>query len=102
MTRGITRRSALAAVLAAPPIVRQANAQSQFDWKRFAGERIEVSLTANPRSQILISEPARVRGHDRHPRRRRGDPGTAAPAEIRRSNSPPAGPPSTWSASACM
>lgn len=57
MTRGITRRTALAAgagLLAAPPIVREANAQSRFDWKRFAGERIEVSLTANPRSQILI------------------------------------------------
>jgi multiple sugar transport system substrate-binding protein len=57
MTRGITRRTALAAsagLLAAPPLVRQANAQSAFDWKRFAGQSIEVSLTANPRSQILI------------------------------------------------
>lgn len=57
MNRGITRRTALAAgagLLAAPPLVREANAQSAFDWKRFAGQRIEVSLTANPRSQILI------------------------------------------------
>lgn len=57
MTRGITRRTALSAgagLLAAPPIVRQANAQSAFDWKRFSGERIEVSLTSNPRSTILI------------------------------------------------
>ena len=57
MTRGITRRTALAAgagLLAAPPIVREANAQSAFDWKRFSGERIEVSLTSNPRSTILI------------------------------------------------
>jgi len=53
----ITRRDALragAAMLAAPAIVQQANAQSGFNWRRFAGERIEVSLTANPRSQILL------------------------------------------------
>lgn len=53
----ITRRDALragAAILAAPAIVQSANAQSNFNWRRFAGERIEVSLTANPRSQILI------------------------------------------------
>ncbi|WP_431285287.1 extracellular solute-binding protein [Humitalea sp. 24SJ18S-53] len=43
-----------AAVLAAPPLVEKANAQSAFDWRRYRGERIEVSLTANPRSQILI------------------------------------------------
>ncbi len=57
MTRAITRRMALTAgvgLLAAPPVVRQANAQSQFDWKRFAGQRIEVNLTTNPRSQILM------------------------------------------------
>ncbi len=53
----ISRRLLLAsstAVLAAPALVEQANAQSTFDWRRFRGERIEVSLTSNPRSQILI------------------------------------------------
>lgn len=53
----ISRRLLLAgstAVLAAPAIVEQAHAQSTFDWRRFRGERIEVSLTSNPRSQILI------------------------------------------------
>jgi len=51
-----TRRAALragAVVLAAPAFVRQANAQSAFGWRRFAGERIEVSLTKSPRSDIL-------------------------------------------------
>ena len=51
-----TRRAALkagAVILAAPAIVQQANAQSAFGWRRFAGERIEVSLTKSPRSDIL-------------------------------------------------
>ncbi len=53
----ITRRQALTAgagLLAAPALVQQVDAQGAFNWRRFAGERIEVSLTANPRSQILI------------------------------------------------
>ncbi len=53
----ITRRGALmggAGVLAVPALVSQVDAQGAFNWRRFAGERIEVSLTANPRSQILI------------------------------------------------
>ncbi|UFN46920.1 sugar ABC transporter substrate-binding protein [Roseomonas sp. OT10] len=53
----MTRRRALqagAALLAAPALVEQAHAQSQFDWKRFRGQSIDVSLTANPRSQILM------------------------------------------------
>ena len=52
-----TRRGALmggAGMLAAPALVSQVDAQGAFNWRRFAGERIEVSLTANPRSQILI------------------------------------------------
>jgi multiple sugar transport system substrate-binding protein len=52
-----TRRTALlggAGLLSAPALVRQVDAQGAFNWKRFEGERIEVSLTANPRSQILI------------------------------------------------
>lgn len=54
--RGITRRGALmagAGLLAAPAFVEKANAQSAFDWKRFRGERIEVSLTRSPRSDNL-------------------------------------------------
>jgi multiple sugar transport system substrate-binding protein len=53
----ITRRGALlggAGLLATPALVSQVDAQGAFNWRRFAGERIEVSLTANPRSQILI------------------------------------------------
>ncbi|WP_376090284.1 ABC transporter substrate-binding protein [Roseomonas sp. CCTCC AB2023176] len=52
----ITRRFALmagAGLLAAPPIVERANAQSQFDWRRFRGERIEVTLTRSPRSDVM-------------------------------------------------
>lgn len=52
-----TRRGALtggAGMLAVPALVSQVDAQGAFNWRRFAGERIEVSLTANPRSQILI------------------------------------------------
>ncbi len=52
----ITRRGALltgAALLAAPPLVERAGAQSSFDWRRFRGERIEVSLTRSPRSDVI-------------------------------------------------
>jgi multiple sugar transport system substrate-binding protein len=54
--RGITRRRALQAggsLLAAPAIIDQANAQSGFDWKRFRGERIEVSIQLSPRGTLL-------------------------------------------------
>jgi len=53
----ITRRGALqgaAGLLAMPALVEKANAQSAFDWKLARGEKLEVSLTANPRSVILI------------------------------------------------
>jgi multiple sugar transport system substrate-binding protein len=53
----ITRRTALrgaAGLLAVPALVERANAQSAFDWKRFKGERVEVSLVANPRSTLLF------------------------------------------------
>jgi multiple sugar transport system substrate-binding protein len=53
----VTRRGALlggAGLLATPALVSRVDAQGAFNWRRFAGERIEVSLTANPRSQILI------------------------------------------------
>ena len=58
MTR-TTRRSvllgasALAAPLAAPPLVEKVGAQSAFDWRRFRGERIEVSVQLSPRGQLL-------------------------------------------------
>ncbi|MCI0753791.1 extracellular solute-binding protein [Teichococcus vastitatis] len=52
-----TRRAALraaAGVLAAPALVESVGAQQAFDWKRFKGERVEASLTANPRSSLLM------------------------------------------------
>jgi multiple sugar transport system substrate-binding protein len=39
--------------LGAPAIVRTANAQSKFDWKRFSGEKIDVMMVKNPRSDLL-------------------------------------------------
>ena len=51
-----TRRrllAATAAMLAAPALVEKVGAQSAFDWKRFKGTEIEVTLTLNPRSDIL-------------------------------------------------
>jgi multiple sugar transport system substrate-binding protein len=52
----IRRRSLLtstAALLAAPALIRHAGAQSSFDWKRFSGKTITVSLTKNPRADNL-------------------------------------------------
>jgi multiple sugar transport system substrate-binding protein len=40
-------------VLGAPALVRTANAQSKFDWKRFSGEKLDVMLVKNPRSDLL-------------------------------------------------
>ena len=83
----ITRRGALragaAAVLAAPAIVQQANAQSAFGWRRFAGERIEVTMTRGPAQRERRAEPPRIRGADRHPGRLRIDSRAAAPPEDR-------------------
>jgi multiple sugar transport system substrate-binding protein len=50
--RGGAAASALG-YLAAPAIVRDANAQSAFNWKRFAGEKIDVLLVRNPRSDLM-------------------------------------------------
>ncbi|HWX47539.1 MAG TPA: sugar ABC transporter substrate-binding protein [Roseomonas sp.] len=53
----ITRRTALraaAGILAVPALVERVGAQQAFDWKRFKGEKVEASLTANPRSSLLI------------------------------------------------
>jgi multiple sugar transport system substrate-binding protein len=52
----IRRRNMLAAVtvlLAVPAIVRRAGAQTAFDWQRFKGQTITVSLTKNPRGENL-------------------------------------------------
>jgi multiple sugar transport system substrate-binding protein len=50
--RHVLRASAIG-LLAAPAIVRQANAQSAFNWKRFSGEKIDVLLVKNPRSDLM-------------------------------------------------
>lgn len=39
--------------LFAPAIIREANAQSTFNWKRFAGTKIDAMLVKNPRSDLL-------------------------------------------------
>jgi multiple sugar transport system substrate-binding protein len=41
------------AIVTAPAIITAAAAQSTFDWKQFKGQHIEVSLTKNPRSDVL-------------------------------------------------
>ena len=59
--RFITRRAALktgasAAVLGAfgaPMVARHAIGQSAFNWKRFAGQKIDVLLVKNPRSDLM-------------------------------------------------
>ena len=43
---------ASAALLAAPAIVERANAQSQFDWKQFKGQHIEVNYQLSPRGDV--------------------------------------------------
>jgi multiple sugar transport system substrate-binding protein len=42
-----------AGTLAAPAIVEQVGAQSAFDWRRFRGTELEVSLTLSPRGDTL-------------------------------------------------
>ncbi len=52
----IDRRTVLQAstgLLAAAVVAERAGAQSAFDWKQFKGTHIEVSLTKNPRSDVL-------------------------------------------------
>lgn len=49
----LTTASALASGLSAPALIRRANAQSAFDWKRFAGTKIDVLLVKNPRSDLM-------------------------------------------------
>ena len=53
----IRRREMLAtssaAVLAAPPFVQRANAQSAFDWKQFKGQSIEINFQLSPRGDLV-------------------------------------------------
>ena len=53
--RQIFRNAAgLSALIAAPSIIpRSALGQPAFDWKRFAGSKIDVALVRNPRNEIL-------------------------------------------------
>jgi multiple sugar transport system substrate-binding protein len=44
--------AASAAALAAPAIVEHANAQSEFDWKQFKGQSIEVNYQRSPRGDL--------------------------------------------------
>ena len=37
----------------APALIREANAQSTFNWKRFDGTKIDVMLVKNPRSDLM-------------------------------------------------
>ena len=62
MTR-LTRRDLMrtagtlsASVLFAPAIIRAANAQSKFDWKRFAGQKIDVLYVKNTRADMLVAK----------------------------------------------
>ena len=62
MTR-LTRRALMrtagalsASVLFAPAIIRAANAQSKFDWKRFAGQKIDVLYVKNTRADMLVAK----------------------------------------------
>jgi multiple sugar transport system substrate-binding protein len=52
----IRRRTLLGATavgLAAPPLVETVGAQQAFDWRRFRGTDLEVSLTLSPRGELL-------------------------------------------------
>src|SRR4030095_6661984 len=45
-----------ASALFAPSIIRAANAQSSFNWKRFAGQKIDVLYVKNPRDDLLVAK----------------------------------------------
>src|SRR5215467_10394020 len=54
--RSLLKAGASAAGLAAigaSPAIAPAFAQGGFDWKRFKGEHLEVSLTLGPRGELL-------------------------------------------------
>ena len=42
-----------AAGIFAPALIREANAQSTFNWKSFDGTKIDVMLVKNPRSDLM-------------------------------------------------
>ena len=50
--RRVMKIGAAALALGAPALIRKANAQSTFDWKRFAGQKIDVVLAKSPRADI--------------------------------------------------
>ena len=52
LLRTTAAASALGA-LGAPALIREANAQSSFNWKRFDGAKLDVMLVKNPRSDLL-------------------------------------------------
>jgi len=61
--KGLTRRDTLraagalgATALFAPSIIRAANAQSSFNWKRFAGQKIDVLYVKNTRADLLVAK----------------------------------------------
>src|SRR5262245_33456900 len=56
LTRRDLMRTAGASVLFAPAIIRAANAQSKFDWKRFAGQKIDVLYVKNTRADMLVAK----------------------------------------------
>ena len=45
--------SLVLASLSMPAIATRALGQSKFDWKKFAGEKIDVMLTKNPRADLM-------------------------------------------------
>lgn len=57
--RGLLRNAAVfgaLGALGAPAIIREANAQSTFNWKRFSGTKLDVMLVKNPRSDLMQAE----------------------------------------------
>ena len=50
---GTTAGAAVLAGLGAPAFIREAGAQSSFNWKRHAGTKIDVLLVKNPRSELM-------------------------------------------------
>ncbi len=52
LLQGGVAAGALGAI-GAPALIREPNAQSTFNWKRFAGTKLDVMLVKNPRSDLL-------------------------------------------------
>ena len=60
--------TALLSALPAPFVARFALGQSKFDWQRFKGEKIDVLLVKNPRSDLMQAAEKEVHRADRHHR----------------------------------